>query len=96
MTHFHHGLLSVALLSNESAVGRQDEVVAERRDRSPATIIDGTEDAQRTARTRISKNLHLELICSTRCAPQFSHLRRAEQRDQVTCRGAVDTSPSDA
>jgi hypothetical protein len=39
----------VALLSNEPSVGCQNEVVAERAQRSPAAIIDGAEDAQGVA-----------------------------------------------
>ncbi len=68
----------VALFSNEPSIGCQDEVVAERAGRSPATIIDGAEDAQGTARTGIPMNAHLHLICDAGSTSEFSDLGFAE------------------
>jgi hypothetical protein len=56
------------------SVGCQDEVVTERLDGSPSTIIDGAEDTQRTARATIPMNLHLNLIGSAGGASQFGDL----------------------
>lgn len=52
----------MALLSNEPPVGCQDEVVAQRAERSPPAIIDGAEDALGTARGAIPMNLLFHLI----------------------------------
>ena len=68
----------MALLSNEASIGGQDEVVAERAERSPATIVDGAENAQGPARAGIPMNAHLHLIRDAGRASEFSDLGATE------------------
>jgi len=71
------------LVTNETPVGRQDEVGAEWAQRPPAAVIDGGENTQVATRAAIPDDFYLYLVCAPGSASQLRDLRLAKQLQEL-------------
>jgi len=68
------------LLSNKGSIGRHDKIVAERLERTPPAIVDGSKNANGTTGPIIPVNLDFHLIRSARGALKLNNFWFSEQR----------------
>jgi len=67
------------LLSNKGSIGRYDKIVAERLERTPPAIVDGSKHPNGATGPIIPVNLDFHLIRSARGAPELDNLWFSEQ-----------------
>jgi len=67
------------LLSNKGSIGRHDKIVAERFERAPPAIVDGSKHPNGATGPIIPVNLDFHLIRSARGAPELDNLWFSEQ-----------------
>ena len=68
------------LLSNKGSIGRYDKIVAERLERTPPAIVDGSKHPNGATGPIIPVNLDFRLIRGARGAPELDNLWFSEQR----------------
>ena len=67
------------LLSNKGSIGRHDKIVAERFERAPPAIVDGSKNPNGATGTIIPVNLDFHLIRSARGALKLNNFWFSEQ-----------------
>jgi len=76
----HHEDRYPLLLSNKGSIGRHDKIVAERFERPPPAIVDGSKNPNGATGPIIPVNLDFRLIRGARGAPELDNLWFSEQR----------------